>query len=270
MKVNLTPRPTGLVVTYRTIAGRIFGTSNTTITSSDCCHTILSRLSCVVLLTVVAGSAAAQLFRPGAGLHPVPGGALPLFASKNAAHGDKIARDAHVRATIHNRAVIRGRYSAPRVRGCCVMHMHITHDARGVGGSVSVFSEKKKKDKKSASHEAQATAASDTDIHTVQVMSRLPKITALVARSLSSTSAAVRATRVSAPRTRRVPEGPGLAYFVESFSAGDGDQKAKRSSKQGMYVANFLPLLALSSLLLVHLSPRGGGTPGKNIENVPP
>lgn len=49
----------------------------------------------------------------------------------------------------------------------------------------------------------------------------LTNLSALVARSLSSTSAAVKPKNVSIQTRRgRIPEGPGLAYFI----AGDGDQ----------------------------------------------
>lgn len=99
----------------------------------------------------MAGSAA-QLFRLGAGLHPVPRGALPLLASKNAAHGDKTASDANVRATTHKRAVIRvfGTYGCKR--GCCtVLYMYDKREtgkcpgnARGGGGSVPISPRKKK------------------------------------------------------------------------------------------------------------------------------
>lgn len=60
------------------------------------------------------------------------------------------------------------------------------------------------------------------------------RLSALLVRTFSSTSTAVRPERVNlagdgALRTRRVPDGPGLAYFIESYSNRDAEQAtAKR------------------------------------------
>lgn len=52
------------------------------------------------------------------------------------------------------------------------------------------------------------------------------KLPALIARGFSSTSIAIRPAKGGdgAVRTSRVPDGPGLAYFVESNSRKGGDQ----------------------------------------------
>lgn len=68
-------------------------------------------------------------------------------------------------------------------------------------------------------------------------MSRLFKLSAFIARGLSSASVAVRPTKAAATRARRIPEGPGLAYFVNSYSPGDGDQPTTTSTAQGKTIA---------------------------------
>lgn len=91
--------------------------------------------------------------------------------------------------------------------------------------------------------------------HNKQIMPRgLSKLTTFAARGLSSTSVAVRPKKVGIQtRPGRVPEGPGLAYFI----AGDGDQPA---SKPGASASDrqqdfFFPF-AVAVLLL---TPRASG-----------
>lgn len=60
-------------------------------------------------------------------------------------------------------------------------------------------------------------------------MRGVSKLPALIARGFSSTSSAIRPAKGGlsgdgAVRTRRVPEGPGLAYFVESHPRKGGEQ----------------------------------------------
>lgn len=64
-------------------------------------------------------------------------------------------------------------------------------------------------------------------------MSRISKLSAFIGRGFSSASVAARPSRATATRARRVPEGPGLAYFVNSYTPGDGDQPATTTTAQG-------------------------------------
>lgn len=62
----------------------------------------------------------------------------------------------------------------------------------------------------------------------------LSKLSAVVARGLSSTSVAVRPKKVGIQtRPGRVPDGPGLAYFI----AGDGDQPDQPAIRPGAHTS---------------------------------